>query len=129
MTTFKQNDIVRIIRQPSPQMAGILGIVGFIEHVSDAGGHVSIHGLDTDGSSAGFGWVPVDCVEPEPSPVWVQAHRLYEARLDNLMAAMKKSEQIYLAKIRKLAKEYKLKPKAVMDIHKKVEEFRNHGRE
>lgn len=74
---FKVGDLVCIFKQPSTQIAGVEGQIGYIDEVQrDPFFYVCT--IREDGRSLGAGSIPRDCLRIETSPKWVRAKALRE---------------------------------------------------
>lgn len=72
---MQPGDLVRIVTQPKDLQPHIVGEVGLVEETLED--FVYFQGIHEDGSYSGGGCVPVTCLEPESSEIWVRAKQLF----------------------------------------------------
>jgi hypothetical protein len=83
---FKQDDVVRIVKQPEDHHVYLRGKVGVVDEVSSDA--VLFIQLTPDGGCGGAGVVPKSCIELVTDPKWIHARDERERKMNEHIATM-----------------------------------------
>lgn len=119
LMTIKVGYIVRIVNQPPTLGYPLAGEVCFVEDVQ--GEYIGVTAIRLDGSVRGSRTVPIDCLEIETAPEWVEASKLYNFKISELLKETKRFTDKISKRRDELAIAYGITAAAIEDIHSQME--------
>ncbi len=121
MTTFKLDDVVRIVKQPPHTDAKVVGEVGFVGEIGE--NCVLLHALHPDGRIKGCGGAPNDCLALENDPMWHTAKAVYDATLEKCFQEGMARRREYEARVVLVAAKYDVTVETAEAIYHEMRSF------
>ena len=119
-------DIVCVVRQPRNQFASIEGERGFIEEIK--GEYANIQTLHLDGTTAGCGSVPLNCLKLDLDPRWHQAKLKHEMRLSQYLEQMQAWSKRWENEVARVAKLYGVSDDVALKIYQDLDRWQDQQR-
>ncbi len=118
---MKEQDIVRVIKQPKNQIVQLIGEVGFITELNDKyPEHANIETLKLNDDCGGCGTVPLDCLEIVDDPKWIEAKKKSDEKKAKSLAESIAYSDRYKKRIANIAKKFGLSVKTIRDIQQEL---------
>lgn len=117
------NPVVRIARLTSYFPADVLGKVCVVREIDEAKKFADVVAITGGGAHDGGGWLSIDCLELEPSPVWLAARDLFVEKLAAMQAQMQDRAARWKALVERLAAQHQLEPEVIESIHAELGGF------
>lgn len=118
---MKTGDICRIVRQSPKQSVQLVGEVALIQEILEE--YASIETLRIDGSVAGAGCVPLDCLELETNSQWLQAKEKRDQYLSKISEEATIRTNRWIAKLEEVANKHNITIEQVKEIRQELTSF------